>query len=83
MNAPTVQLLEWIDERQPSYSETMEAWRSSCPRLTIWEDAVADGLVAVRAGTVVLTARGLELVQARVERHAGDELVLPALPAQD
>ena len=83
VTAPTLQLLEWIDERQRSYAETMEAWRSSCPRLTIWEDAVADGLVGVRDGSVVVTARGRELVQGRVERHAGDELVLAALPAQD
>jgi hypothetical protein len=79
----TLQLLEWIDERQRSYAETMDAWRSSCPRLTVWEDAVADGLVAVRDGSVVVTARGRELVQRRVERHAGDELVLSALPAQN
>jgi hypothetical protein len=83
VTAPTLQLLEWIDERQRSYAETMEAWRSSCPRLTIWEDAVADGLVAVRDGSVVVTVRGRELVQGRVERHAGDQLVLAALPAQD
>jgi hypothetical protein len=83
ITAPTLQLLEWIDERQRSYAETMEAWCSHCPRLTIWEDAVADGLVGVRDRSVVVTARGRELVQRRVERHAGDELVLSALPAQD
>jgi hypothetical protein len=83
ITAPTLQLLEWIDERQRSYAETMEAWRSSCPRLTVWEDAVADGLVIVRDGSVVVTARGRELVQGRVDRHPGDELVLSALPAQD
>jgi hypothetical protein len=83
VTAPTLQLLEWIDERQRSYAETMEAWRSHCPRLTIWEDAVADGLVGVHDGSVVVTARGRALVERRVERHAGDELVLSALPAQD
>jgi hypothetical protein len=30
-----------------------------------------------------VTARGRELVEGRVERHAGDELVLAALSAQD
>jgi hypothetical protein len=80
---PTLQLLEWIDERQRSYAETMEAWRSSCPRLTIWEDAVAEGLVGVRDGRVVVTARGRELVERRIDWHASDELVLSALPAQD
>jgi hypothetical protein len=58
ISAPTLQLLEWIDERDRSYAETMEAWHSHCPRLTIWEDALADGLVQVRNGRVALTAKG-------------------------
>jgi hypothetical protein len=57
-SAPTLQLLEWIDERDPSYAETMEAWHSHCPRLTIWEDALADGLIEVRNGSVALTHKG-------------------------
>lgn len=40
-----VQLLEWIGEQPRSYSETQEAWRTSCPRLTIWEDAISEGLI--------------------------------------
>jgi hypothetical protein len=43
-----MQFLEWIAAHPRSYRETMEAWRSSCPRLSIWEDALADGLVQVR-----------------------------------
>jgi hypothetical protein len=39
------QLLEWIAERPRSYSDVMDAWRTSCPRLSIWEDACIDGLV--------------------------------------
>jgi hypothetical protein len=40
----------------------MEAWKSSCPRLTVWEDAVADGLVRVQRGTVLLTAAGTKVL---------------------
>jgi hypothetical protein len=58
VDAPTLQLLEWIAERPREYPETIEAWRSSCPRLTIWEDALADGLVRVHAGRVALTPQG-------------------------
>jgi hypothetical protein len=58
----TLQLLAWIAERDRTYAQTMEAWKSSCPRLTVWEDAVADGLVRVRRGTVLLTAAGAELL---------------------
>ena len=58
MTAPTRQLLEWIQEERRSYRETIEAWHSHCPRLTVWEDAIHEGLVAVKGGAVVLTERG-------------------------
>ena len=52
--ALTRQFLEWLDERPRSYVETMEAWRSACPRMTIWEDALKDGLVVHEASTTKL-----------------------------
>ena len=58
-SALTLQMLEWLAERPRTYGETLEAWKTSCPRLTIWEDAVADGLVRVERRTVVLTAAGV------------------------
>ena len=58
MDAPTVELLSWIAERPRTYTETMEAWHSHCPRLLVWEDALADGLVAVARRQVALTAAG-------------------------
>ena len=42
------QLAEWTAERPRSYGEAMEAWRSHCPALTIWEDALAARLIEVR-----------------------------------
>jgi hypothetical protein len=62
VGAPTEQLLAWIAEGPRTYAETMEAWRTSCPRLSVWEDAVADGLVRVDRGRVELTAAGGELL---------------------
>ena len=62
--APTRQLLEWLTERPRGYDETIEAWKSSCPRLTIWEDALADGLVRVVGSRVELTPKGTSLVAA-------------------
>lgn len=32
-------LLEWIGRRERTYQETLDAWRTSCPRLPVWEDA--------------------------------------------
>ena len=39
-------LVEWIARQPRLYSEVIETWRTSCPRLTIWEDAVDRGYVA-------------------------------------
>jgi hypothetical protein len=44
-DALTTQLLEWIGNEPRNYTETMEAWRTSCPRLTIFEDALSEGLL--------------------------------------
>jgi hypothetical protein len=38
-------LLEWIAAEPRRYAETMEAWRTSCPRLPVWEEAVERGFV--------------------------------------
>ena len=64
--ALTLQFLTWVAGGARTYGEAMEAWRSTCPRLSIWEDAIADGLIRFESGSgatmrdrrVVLTARG-------------------------
>jgi len=39
-------LLEWLAGGERTYEEVMDAWRTSCPRLTVWEDANDRGLIA-------------------------------------
>jgi hypothetical protein len=78
MNAPTpsgpislltVQFLTWLAERPRRYPDVMEAWRSSCPRLTVWEDSVTDDLVRCDQDRVVsLTPLG----RAVLERGASE-----------
>ena len=41
-------LLEWIGPGERPYRETMEAWRTSCPRLPVWEDATDLGFIERR-----------------------------------
>ena len=41
-------LLEWIGPGQRPYAETLEAWRTSCPRLPVWEDATDRGFIERR-----------------------------------
>jgi hypothetical protein len=50
--------VEWIAREPRFYAEAIAAWRTSCPRLTIWEDAVDGGYVTreVIAGTGVVVA---------------------------
>jgi hypothetical protein len=45
-DALVLDLVEWIGREPRLYSEVIETWRTSCPRLTIWEDAVDRGYVA-------------------------------------
>jgi hypothetical protein len=61
--------LEWLAPAPRPYGEVMAAWRTSCPRLTVWEDAIEAGLVArLDNGTagplVCITARGAALLAA-------------------
>src|SRR6266516_2525476 len=60
--APTVQLLLWIAEQPRTYAETIEVWKTSCPRLAVWEDALAADLVRLDRRCVLLTAAGKELL---------------------
>jgi hypothetical protein len=57
-------LLEWISNpMERTYDEVMDAWRTSCPRLQVWEDASDHGLVTIEhtdgRSVVKLTAAGL------------------------
>jgi len=66
----TLDFLDWLQVAPRSYAEVMDAWRTSCPRLTIWEDAVDAGLVEhLRApgetAMIGVTDKGLTLLAAR------------------
>ena len=38
-------LCEWIAKQPRAYADVMDAWRTSCPRLTVWEDTLERGFV--------------------------------------
>ena len=61
-DAPTLELLAWVSSRQRTYDDAMDAWRTHCPRLSVWEDALLAGLVRVvrepGGSRVELTAAG-------------------------
>jgi hypothetical protein len=45
VEALIVDLLEWVANRERSYDEVMDAWRTTCPKLPVWEDANDRGLI--------------------------------------
>lgn len=64
--------LEWLSERDRSYEEVMDAWRTSCPKLPVWEDANDRGLVSreeINGRSLVRpTPSGLALLEIRKSR---------------
>ena len=61
-------LLEWIDREPRSYADVIDAWRTSCPRLTVWEDAIDRGFAMRRHAsggevTIALTESGREFLR--------------------
>lgn len=67
-NLLMIEFLSWISSRPRTYSETMDAWQSHCPRQTIWEDAMIDGYIQLsrqesnQDPEVILTGRGRALL---------------------
>jgi hypothetical protein len=63
-----LQFLSWISDRRRTYTEAINAWQSTCPRHTIWEDAMIDGYIelkrheTVQDPEVTLTADGVALL---------------------
>lgn len=48
LDSLVLDLLEWLAREPRSYAQTMEIWRTSCPRLAVWEEALDRGLVERR-----------------------------------
>jgi len=64
-------LLSWLARAPRPYAEVMEAWRTSCPRLPVWEEATDRDFVALDRGTVRLTTAGLAFLgESGVNRRA-------------
>ena len=68
LDALILDLLEWIGPRSRAYSEVIDAWRTSCPRLPVWEEANERGFIEQRndpeRGTYVsVTASGAQYLR--------------------
>ena len=63
VEALILDLLDWLAVRERTYEETMSAWRTSCPKLPVWEDANDRGLVERRDGVITVSASGRALLE--------------------
>lgn len=64
--APLVRdLLQWLDKAPRTHAEVMDGWRTSCPRLPVWEEATDNHYVMRKGPIVEVTDRG----RAFVARH--------------
>ena len=76
----TRDLLEWVARAPRVYADVTETWRSTCPRFTVWEDALEAGLLrleryqGMRFGDerVALTERGQDVLDGTL-RCVGDQ----------
>jgi hypothetical protein len=83
LDALILDFLEWIGPGPKPYSDVMDAWRTSCPRLTVWEDANDRGFVQRysaegRGPFVSLTSLGRDFLV----RHRGTVTIRPESPAE-
>jgi hypothetical protein len=58
-----LQLLQWLTSHPRTYAETMDAWRTTCPRFSIWEDACIDGLIETQNPLVTPSAKALMILE--------------------
>jgi hypothetical protein len=78
-DALILDLLEWIGPGSKPYAEVMAAWRTSCPRLPVWEDANDRGFIERRSergvgAFIAVTALGRE----HLARHRGSPAMISA-----
>jgi D-3-phosphoglycerate dehydrogenase len=73
-----LQLLDWLSTGDQPYERVMSAWRTSCPRFPVWEEAIDRGLVTVQRvdgrAVVRITEAGRALLNGNQfsPKHRGD-----------
>jgi hypothetical protein len=67
--AATLEFLNWVAARERTHAEAFEAWQTSCPRSSAWEDSFIDGFVCLERrsasdeSVVTLTPRGRSIIE--------------------
>lgn len=63
VEALILDLLEWLAKGERTYEEVMDGWRTSCPRLPVWEEANDRGLVLRDDAFIRITSSGLAFLE--------------------
>jgi hypothetical protein len=66
-------LVEWVAKEPRTYAQVMDAWRTSCPRLTVWEEALERGYLVRKGTDVAVTEPGRAFLQMRTSVIARSE----------
>jgi len=74
-------LLEWIGSHRRPYAEVLRVWRTSCPRLPIWEEANDRGFIEHhveqgQAALVSVSYLGIEHLEASGRKVSSRRLPL-------
>jgi hypothetical protein len=77
VDALILDLLDWLTTRERTYQEVIDVWRTSCPKLPVWEDANDRGLVARehlngREVVRITPAGSVFLHQRKTSQRSGD-----------
>jgi D-3-phosphoglycerate dehydrogenase len=75
----TLDLLAWLGSHPRPYAEVLDAWRTSCPRLPVWEEANDRGFVdrhhvPGRGQLISVSKAGLEHLRTRRPTPVGARL---------
>jgi hypothetical protein len=62
-------LLEWVAKQDRCYQETMDDWRTSCPKLPVWEEASDRELIELDAVAGTNVVRITRAGRALLEEH--------------
>ncbi|GAB7548454.1 hypothetical protein [Cupriavidus sp. 8B] len=74
-----LEFLAWLDATPRTFADTMAAWRTSCPRLSAWEDATTAGLVGMTSRPGVPRAQAIVALTLK-GRAALQQARQPAMP---
>jgi hypothetical protein len=77
VDALILDLLEWIGPKGKPYREVMDAWRTSCPRLPVWEEANDRGFLDHRhlegsQTTIWVSQAGATFLAQHRQTHIGE-----------